>query len=129
MNKFIALPALLGILLALNGCTSVTELPTQEVGQSIDLMKDSTYQKVCVEGESMKGPWENDLGMTWLDASGKTEGPSSTLVEAGGVPTVIEDAEGRWIAAFQWFACESAEGFDQVAVSISEDEGGTWSEP
>jgi Neuraminidase (sialidase) len=50
-------------------------------------------------------------------------------VEAGGVPTVIQDIEGRLIAAFQWFTCESAEAFDKVAVSISEDEGETWSDP
>lgn len=137
MRKSFFLYALM-LLLLFSGCTSTEETteileteeePTQAVGQSTDLMTDSIYQKVCVEGEFMKGPWENNLALAWIDSAGRTDGDYTTVVEAGGVPTVIQDADGRLIAAFQWFPCENEEEFDKVAVSISEDEGETWSDP
>ncbi len=88
------------------------------------------YKKVCVEGTDQKGPWENDLVLQWVTSSGAfTKAKSQNLVEAGGVPTVMQDDEGRLIAAFQWFACGDEEAFDKIAVVISEDDGATWSDP
>lgn len=89
------------------------------------------YQEYCVEGQELEGPWNNDLSITTISSpNNKYQGSlQETFVESGGVPTVIQDAEGRLIAAFQWFTCDDESSFDQVAVSISENEGTTWSDP
>jgi hypothetical protein len=52
-----------------------------------------------------------------------------TLVERGGVPSLVLDGAGKLVAAFQWFPVERPEAFDRVAVSFSEDDGRTWSPP
>jgi hypothetical protein len=49
--------------------------------------------------------------------------------ERGGVPTIACAPDGRVFAMFQWFPVDRQESFDQIAVTISSDEGRTWSVP
>lgn len=80
-----------------------------------------------IEAKNPDGPWARDLQFA-LSEDGETFGDSETFVERAGVPSVIEDKDGRLIAAFQWFP-ENSDAWDRVAVSISEDQGETWSDP
>ncbi len=112
------LPAL-SLAVLLTACSSNTP----------DLAISQAYEQHCVQGEEGNGPWNNSLELTWMDGEGEVLSEGETLVEAGGVPSLIEDSEGRLIAAFQWFDCEDAETFDKVAVSFSEDQGESWSDP
>ncbi len=74
------------------------------------------------------GPWDGDL---WLLES--TDGvrfkKKNKLLEGGGVPTLIADRKGRLIAAYQWFPKDRSDAFDRIAVSVSEDQGKSWTEP
>lgn len=81
------------------------------------------------EGESVQGPWNGSLEWAVLSQDGATIESKEAWMEGGGVPSMIVDAEGRWIAAFQWFPCDEIESFDRVAIRISEDQGVTWSDP
>ncbi|MBI4748869.1 MAG: hypothetical protein HY774_10300 [Acidobacteria bacterium] len=56
--------------------------------------------------------------------------PATLLTERAGVPCVIQDKTGRYLAVFQWFPLDTEHQayFDKVAVMISED-GQTWLEP
>ena len=74
------------------------------------------------------GPWERDL-LIAASEDGTTFAPAETFVEGGGVPSVIKDAKGRLVAAFQWFPARDSPHFDRVAVKISEDGGKAWSAP
>jgi len=74
------------------------------------------------------GPWDNDLYIA-ESADGLRFGRQQRFVEGGGVASVVRDAKGRLIAAFQWFPRERSGGFDRVAVKMSTDEGKTWSPP
>ncbi len=109
--------------------TTQTEPPESE-GEMHNPPEDM-FTQVCENGEEMKGPWNNYLGITTLSSSeSKAQGSSTkTLVEAGGVPTLIQNADGDLIAAFQWFPCDNEDAFDKVAISTSKDEGKTWSDP
>jgi len=74
------------------------------------------------------GPW--DLDLVLLESpDGLVFGGKRTFVPGGGVPTLIADARGQLIAAFQWFPPDRQESFDRVAVSRSLDDGRTWSDP
>ena len=77
----------------------------------------------------MKGPWNGDLILSRMDDAGMRIGEEEIFAESGGVPTVVQDANGKLISAFQWFTCEDTASFDKVAVKISEDDGVTWSDP
>lgn len=80
-----------------------------------------------IEANNPNGPWSLDLKYA-LSTDGETFGEAETFVERAGVPSVIEDEDGRLIAAFQWFPQDN-DAWDRVAVSISEDQGETWSDP
>lgn len=84
----------------------------------------------CAMANGGNGPWDNKLEITTLSADGtEMVGRPEVFVDRAGVVTMIQDADGRLVAAFQWFPCDDAESFDKVAVMISEDEGETWSDP
>jgi hypothetical protein len=73
------------------------------------------------------GPWQNDVLVYRCTADGR-----STVVhtfERAGVPTIARLKDGRMVAAFQHFPKDDERNFDRVAVSISSDEGATWSNP
>jgi len=74
------------------------------------------------------GPWERDL-LIAASEDGTTFAPAETFVEGGGVPSLIKDAAGRLVAAFQWFPAGDSPHFDRVAVKTTEDGGKTWSAP
>lgn len=80
-----------------------------------------------VEKNNPNGPWTRDLGMATSE-DGTTFTGAKTFVERAGVPSVIRAADGRLVAAFQWFP-QDDEAFDKVAVAFSEDDGETWTEP
>ncbi len=70
----------------------------------------------------------NDVDIWWSE-DGTTFEESAVFEERAGVPSIIQDASGRLIAAFQWFPENDDAAFDKIAVKISEDEGQTWTEP
>lgn len=75
------------------------------------------------------GPWERDLWIT-RSTDGTQFEPATVLTERAGVPCVIQEKTGRYLAVFQWFPLDTEHQayFDRVAVMISED-GQTWSAP
>lgn len=80
-----------------------------------------------IEANASDGPWKRDLMMA-KSADGTAFGAATTFVERAGVPSVVREADGRLVAAFQWFPQDDA-AWDKVAVSFSEDDGATWTEP
>jgi hypothetical protein len=88
------------------------------------------YQPICLDGETKPGPWDNNLSLAQLDLATMTVTAGSELIPTAGVPSVVADVQGRLIAAFQWFSCDSdPQDFDKVGIAISEDGGQTWSTP
>jgi len=79
-------------------------------------------------GAGAPGPWDGDLYIA-ESPDGSRFGKARRFVEGGGVASVLRDATGRLIAAFQWFPPDRGEHFDRIAVKISTDDGKTWSEP
>lgn len=73
-------------------------------------------------------PWELDL-MIRSSSDGSSFGPETLFCKAAGVPSLIRDHRGRLLAAFQWFPQNDPANWDRVAVKISTDNGGSWSEP
>ncbi len=105
-----------------------TSTPNKPTGMSSP--QATAFLQICVKEEQLQGPWNNNLDLQWLDEEGDAfEEDPVTIVEAGGVPNLVQDADGRLILAFQWFSCDSEKTFDQVAVIFSDDEGKTWTEP
>jgi hypothetical protein len=74
------------------------------------------------------GPGERDL-MARRGAAGNDFAAEELFQAAAGVPSVIRDAKGRLIAAFQWFPERPSPHFDRVAVRISTDGGRSWGKP
>lgn len=74
------------------------------------------------------GPWEQDV-LLYTSSDGEHFQEEGTFEPYAGVPCVIKDAKGNFIAVFQWFPLEDQENFDHVAAKISTDEGKTWSKP
>ncbi len=72
------------------------------------------------------GPWDHDV-LVWRSI-GDVWRPLATW-ERGGVPSIARDANGRLIAAFQWFPENDVHAFDRVALRYSEDDGRTWTDP
>jgi hypothetical protein len=124
------LHTLLPLVTLLMACSSQIQNTPEGFSDERNGLVDPTqqaFQEACVDQSRQDGPWKNDLVLSWFDSKGQEE--SQTLVKGGGVPTVIQEEDGTLLAAFQWFPCDNAEAFDQVAVSMSEDDGVTWSEP
>lgn len=70
------------------------------------------------------GPWDNDVLVYRVDASGRSE--KLTTFERAGVPTLTRLKDGRLISAFQHFPKDDNRNFDRVAVRLSSDKGRTW---
>lgn len=77
---------------------------------------------------SRPGPWDHDLCIL-KSTDGLHFGRRQQFVAGGGVASVVRDAKGRLIAAFQWFPRQKREDFDRVAVKVSTNEGKTWTDP
>jgi hypothetical protein len=75
------------------------------------------------------GPWDNRLVLARSPDGLSFTDTGQTLVEAGGVPDLVRDGQGRLIAAYQHFPDKPEKAFDRMAVSISTDEGETWQPP
>ena len=73
------------------------------------------------------GPWDNDVHLYRVWPDGTSE--RLAVFERAGVPSLLRLADGRLIAAHQWFPEGDAAAFDKVAVRLSSDEGRTWSAP
>lgn len=72
------------------------------------------------------GPWNNNLMMR-TSTDGNSFGAETKFIDSSGVPSLLKDAGGRIIAAFQWFpAPRNSQYWDKVAVRISTDNGRTW---
>lgn len=72
------------------------------------------------------GPWNNNLMMR-TSTDGNSFGAETKFIDSSGVPSLLKDAGGRILAAFQWFpAPRNSQYWDKVAVKISEDNGKTW---
>ncbi len=80
-----------------------------------------------MEANNPNGPWSRDLGMA-ASEDGTMFSGARTFVERAGVPSVIRASDGRLVAAFQWFP-RVQESWDKVAVSFSDDDGETWTDP
>ncbi len=75
------------------------------------------------------GPWNNNLMMR-SSTDGNSFGAETKFIDSSGVPSLLKDASGRIIAAFQWFpAPRNSANWDKVAVRISQDNGVTWLPP
>jgi hypothetical protein len=70
------------------------------------------------------GPWDNDVQVYRTDKDGRVDLLAS--FPRAGVPTIARLADGRLIAAHQYFPENDATAFDKVAVHFSGDEGQTW---
>lgn len=73
------------------------------------------------------GPWDNDVHLYRAFPDGAAE--RIAVFERAGVPALIRLADGRLMAAHQWFPENDAAAFDKVAVRFSTDEGATWTAP
>lgn len=73
------------------------------------------------------GPWDNDvlLYRVWPDAVAER----LATFERAGVASLVRLADGRLLAAHQWFPEGDPASFDKVAVRFSEDDGKSWSAP
>ena len=74
------------------------------------------------------GPWNRNLE-TYVSADGRRFEYQGIFVERGGVPNLLQAADGRLIAVFQWFPLERPEAFDRIAVRVSDNGGQSWSDP
>ncbi len=70
------------------------------------------------------GPWDNDVHLwrTWPDRTAER----LAVFERAGVPSLARLADGRLIAAHQWFPADDPLSFDKVGIRFSEDGGLTW---
>lgn len=73
------------------------------------------------------GPWDNDVHLYRHWPDGVVE--RLAVFERAGVPSLARLADGRLIAAHQWFPEKDPAGFDKVAVRFSDDDGASWTAP
>ena len=73
------------------------------------------------------GPWDNDVLVYMVQSDGSANQIST--FERAGVPTIGRFANGRLIAAHQWFPEDDDEAFDTIAVRFSDDNGNSWTDP
>lgn len=124
----LATVALLGF-----GCSGQPTTPAVTTGATTTPSKPTTSSQPVTlgweqqEAQTTNGPWTRDL-MIAASSDGTTFSTPETFVERAGVPSVIREADGRLVAAFQWFPQDDA-AFDKVAVAFSDDEGVTWTDP
>ena len=71
------------------------------------------------------GPWDNDVLVHRIDAGGARE--KLATFDRAGVASVARMADGRLLAAFQYFPKDEPRRFDRVAVRFSGDDGRNWS--
>lgn len=76
---------------------------------------------------SRGGPWDFDVLVFAVDERGRSR--KLETFERAGVPTIAKMADGRLIAAHQWFPENDDELFDTIGVRFSEDNGRSWSKP
>jgi hypothetical protein len=89
---------------------------------------DATINRPSAPTIPRQRPVDNDLVIA-RSKDGLRFDSASTWAEAAGVPSVVRDAKGRLIAAFQWFPSTPPESFDRIAIRTSNDQGRTWTEP
>lgn len=70
------------------------------------------------------GPWNQDVDVWRVPAAGEVR--KLATFERAGVPSLARLADGRLIAAHQYFPAGDPANFDKVAVHSSDDEGATW---
>ncbi|MBX7246636.1 MAG: hypothetical protein K1X53_14160 [Candidatus Sumerlaeaceae bacterium] len=80
-----------------------------------------------VPNRSQSGPWDNDVDVYRLSPDGTAK--ELARFDRAGVPTVARLADGRLMAAHQYFPETNDAEFDKVAVHFCRDEGKTWSPP
>lgn len=80
-----------------------------------------------VESQNPNGPWARDLAFATSE-DGTAFTPAGTFADRAGVPSLARMADGRLVAAFQWFPQDDT-AWDKVAVSFSSDDGDTWTDP
>jgi hypothetical protein len=73
------------------------------------------------------GPWDNDVVVYRVGRDGAAE--RLAAFPRAGVPTLARLADGRLIAAHQYFPADNDADFDKVAVHFSSDDGKTWTAP
>jgi len=79
-------------------------------------------------GEQNYGPWNRDLEI-FESGDGSTFLQEGIVIERGGVPNLARARDGTLFLVFQWFPLDWPEAFDRIAISRSQDDGRTWTEP
>lgn len=74
------------------------------------------------------GPWNGSLVMATSE-DGLTFSEGAEILTEAGVPNLLTNSEGDIVLIYQYFSSTDESMFDQIAYSISSDEGKTWSEP
>ncbi len=73
------------------------------------------------------GTWNNQLWMA-EGPDGLNFGRPRHFTASAASPSLIKDAKGRLIAAFQWYPKDERNGYEQIGIRISTDDGKTWTE-
>lgn len=97
------------------------------------LLSITSLQKTALHAQMMPPtgavPWNSNL-MIRSGTDGNSFGAETKFADSSGVPSLLRDAQGRILAAFQWFPAPlRSQYWDKVAVKISDDNGKTWSQP
>jgi hypothetical protein len=139
---FISLGAILLLIIFVSVINNQVEEPIPPTSEALEtpetVEEEKTYEEIIAEREEQKtafyaskgegGPWENSLSLAWSsDKETFQESITSptTLIEHGGVPSIIVKDDGTVIAAYQYFPANEEE-FDKIAVSFGAYEGSEW---
>ena len=96
--------------------------------ENIVYMKETAARPIWItrDPNADSGPWNQDLSIsTSTDGVNFTEG--KLFIPHAGVANLLNTAEGKLVATFQYFSFKNEAMFDVIAYSISEDDGETWS--
>lgn len=74
------------------------------------------------------GPWNGSLYLATSE-DGLTFSEGTKILTEAGVPNLLTNSEGDIVLLYQYFSSTDEAMFDQIAYSISSNEGETWSEP